>query len=97
MPEWVLDNLSDSHYVDGYGNMCICTNSISDANWMHLALDTLKIPFKINEYGDFDDIIFSFEFKMEDIKIDCPSLYERMVKLNITNLEHKLKNGRGLN
>lgn len=97
IPEWVLDNLSDSMYADGYGNMCICTNSISDSNWIHLALSTLKIHYKINNDCDFDDMLFSFEFRIGAIKIDCPSLYDRMIKLNTKSLEDKHKMGMGLN
>jgi len=97
IPEWVLDNLSDSMYADGYGNMSVYTSSVSDYNWMCLALNTLKITFEESDNDDYDDRLLSLRFRIEEIKNECPSLYERMIKLNINNLEFKLNKGIGLN
>jgi len=96
-PEWVLDNLSDSMYADGYGNMSVYTSSVSDYNWMRLALRTLKITFEESDNDDYEDRLLSFGFRIEAIKDECPSLYERMFKLNINILEFKLNRGIGLN
>lgn len=96
-PEWILGSLSESTGADGYGNMCICANSLSDGNWILMALNTLKIQFEVNKNAEFEDILFSFEFKIEAIKFDCPTLYDAMKKLNIKNLEYNIINGMGLN
>lgn len=97
IPEWVLDNLSDSMYADGYGNMSVYTSSVSDYNWMRLALNTLKITYEESDNGGYNNMLHGFEFRIEAIKNECPSLYERMIKLNINNLEFKLNRGIGLN
>lgn len=99
-PEWVLENLPDSMYADGYGTMSVYTENPDNASWISLALNTLKIPFSESEFDesdDWDDLMISYKFKIEDIKADCPSLYEFMKNLDRDNLQFKLNKGIGLN
>ena len=96
-PEWVLENLSDTLYADGCGIMTVFTDSVTNARLMLLALNTLNIPFEEYENGNNEDITIWYEFKVADIKIDCPSLYEDMMKFNSLNLEYKLNRNIGLN
>lgn len=94
-PQWVLEKLSHTHYADGDGNISVYTNDATDANWIELALNTLDITFDENDYVDGnDEIMFGFEFRIEDIKNDCPSFYLKMEDLDSNNFIHKqiLKN-----
>lgn len=96
-PEWILENLPHTKYADGSGLMSVYTNNPDNANWISLALNTLKIPFEESEYGDWDDMTMCYEFKIEDVKDDCPSLYINMKNLDRDNLQSKLNKGIGLN
>jgi len=95
-PEWVIQNLSDAMYADGGGIMSVFAKCADDA-WISLALSTLKIPFEECEYGDLDDLTICYEFKIEDIKYDCPSLYDFMKNLDKHNLGFKQNRAIGLN
>lgn len=95
-PQWVIQNLSDAMYADGKGVMSVFAKCADNA-WISLALNTLKIPFEECEYEDGDDLTICYEFKIEDIKADCPSLHEFMKNLDKHNLEFKQNRGIGLN
>lgn len=89
-PEWVLENFTISQHVRGNGKMTVQTYSLTGGVLMEFLLETLKIDFKVEgEVGDIGDCIF--KFRIEDIKSDFPSLYARMIRLNIEILEGKLK------
>lgn len=93
-PEWILSELSQSLYADGKGTACIDTDSASDASWIKLALNTLLIPFEEKEYGDNDMTFIDFEFNINDIKDNCPNLYEKMKDMDTKN---KIYNDLNLN
>ncbi|MHA1169866.1 MAG: hypothetical protein ACTSRU_18715 [Candidatus Hodarchaeales archaeon] len=77
-PEWVLEKLSHTLDTDKAGIISLYTGNASDANWIELALSSLEIPFESYDYlSDHKDLVFGFDFNMDDIKSDCPSLYER--------------------
>lgn len=82
--EWILDNIPHSHYADGNGNITICAD-IFHSHWINLALDTINAKYKI--YDDEDDSILEmiWEFRIEDIKDDCPNLYSKLRKLSLKN------------
>lgn len=89
-PEWVLDKLPHSHYADGDGILSVYTDDITDANLIELALSTLKISFEQSDYFDDDnDITFGFEFKIDDIQIDCPNLSKSIKELDKRNRNYK--------
>jgi len=89
-PEWVIENFSISQHVDNYGMMTALTFGLKVGVFMQFLLETLKIDFDVDgEVGDNDNC--SFKFRIEDIKIDFPTLYARMIRLNIEFLEDKLK------
>jgi hypothetical protein len=84
-PEWVLEKLSQTHYVDGDGNISVYTDDATDANYIELALDSLHINYEAYDYLDGNhDFVFGFDFKIEDIQAECPSFYESM-KVQIAN------------
>ena len=79
-PEWVLEKLPHTHYVDGDGNVSVNTGNATDANFIELALTTLQISFEAYDY--FDDskgFVFGFDFKLEDIQHD--SLFWKSLKI----------------
>ena len=89
-PEWILKNLSDTYYADGYGKATIETYSIENRIWIELALDSLEIGYYCHE--EFDSSLglvgdFIFEFDMFDIKDECPELYQEMVESNTSMWE----------
>jgi len=88
-PEWVLENLSQGMCSYGGGKIGVYTNNPDNANWISLALDTLKIPFEVSEITEAEEQSICYEFKIKHIKDDCPSLYEFMKNLDKHNLEFK--------
>lgn len=91
-PEWVLSELTDSLYADGCGNISVGTSTPNDAKWIKLALNTLSIPYQEHEFGEGDVTFTDIEFRIEDIKVECPNLYNRMREMDVKN-----KIYRGLN
>jgi hypothetical protein len=79
-PEWVLEKLPHTHYLDVDGNVSVNTGNATDANFIELALTTLQISFEAYDY--FDDskgFVFGFDFKLEDIQHD--SLFWKSLKI----------------
>lgn len=91
-PEWVLNELPQSLYADGCGNISVDTDSLNDASWIKLALNTLRIPFEENEYGDGNMNFIDIEFRIEDLQQDCPILYNRMKAMDAKNKIYKHTN-----
>lgn len=82
-PEWALTEFVESYYPCGGGNIIVYTLEPSNAAWIRLALDTLKIIYNINEYDNGDNrVLRGFDFNIEDIKGECPSLYGRFKELD---------------
>jgi hypothetical protein len=78
-PEWILSEIPTSHLVDGKGNVNIYTTIAFDGCWLKLALTTLKIEFmQLDWYSDESSFFVRYEFKIADIREDCPDLYERL-------------------
>jgi hypothetical protein len=88
-PEWVLSELSDSLYADGCGNISVGTSTHNDATWIKLALNTLNISYQENEFGEGDMAFTDIEFRIEDIKVNCPNLYYRMREMDAKNKIYK--------
>ena len=81
-PEWLLENLSHTLDTDGAGQISLYTGNASDANWIELALNSLEISFEVYDYlNDYSDIVFGFDFRIEDIEKDCPNLSKRVREL----------------
>lgn len=94
-PEWVFENLPHTRYADGDGNVSLYTDDATDANFIELALDTLDILYEAYDYlNDDNDIVFGFDFKINDVKEECPSFYHSMKEIDNNNMIHKnlLKN-----
>jgi len=100
-PEWILDSLSVIHYADGLGNMTITADTVSDSRWIDLALDTINVKYKsdILEYDPdpedpYDDFYFeiSWQFRIEEVKDDCPNLYAKWMGMNLLNSIMENKN-----
>ena len=83
-PEWVLNKLSHSHYADGKGNLSVQTCHVSDANWIALALDSLDVTYEEYEFYD-ETFLFNFDFRLEDIKDECPMLYKNFTSMDDRN------------
>ena len=82
-PEWVLAELAESHFAGGEGSIAIYALRGSDAAWISLALNTLNISYDIDDY-DYEENreLWSFVFSIEDLKSECPTLYERFKKMD---------------
>jgi hypothetical protein len=91
-PEWVLSELPQSLYANGNGVVSIDTDSVSDASWIKLALNTLLIPYEENEYGDGRNSFFDIEFNLEDLRTECPTLYKEMKEMDTKNKIYKNTN-----
>lgn len=91
-PEWVLTELPISLYADGNGNISIDTDTLTDAKWIKLALDTILIPYEENEYGDGDMTFIDIEFRIDDLKQDCPNLYKELKEMDAKNKIYKNTN-----
>jgi hypothetical protein len=94
-PEWVLEKIPHSHYSDGNGNSSVYTGNATDANWIELALESLNIEYETYDCADGNnEILFGFDFRIGDIKSECPSLHIRMKELDANNKIYKqlLKN-----
>jgi len=87
--EWILNEIPISHYADGDGNVSLDTDSITNAKLIELALKSSCIPYTQNEYCDAINIFFDFEFKLEDIRSECPNLYKKMRELDAKNNIYK--------
>ena len=81
-PEWVLENLSHTLDADGAGSISLYTGNASDATWIELALNSINISFEVYDYlNDHNDLVFGFDFRIEDIKRECPNIYKRLREL----------------
>jgi hypothetical protein len=89
-PEWVLQKLTDSSYADGDGKISFYTSSLTNVFFIELALDTLNISYEFIEfYDDNDEVVCGFEFRIEYIQVECPTLYKTMKELDLSNFMHK--------
>ena len=88
-PEWVLNELPQSYYSDGNGNVSVDSDIKTNAKWIELALNRLHIPYTQNEYGDAINLFFDFEFKLEDIRNECPTLYKKIKDMDVKNKIYK--------
>lgn len=86
-PEWILDKLSVTQQADGYGNITICSDSVSDSHLIKLALSTLGIKFEsccvgcdTNPDAQYSEV--EWKFNIEAIKNDCPNLYTKWISGN---------------
>ena len=84
-PEWILTELPQSKYADGNGVISVDTDSLTDAKWIKLALETPYIPFEENEYGVGETMFIDMEFNIDDLKQDCPILYKSMKDMDAKN------------
>lgn len=83
-PEWILDKLAITDHVDGKRNVTISADTVSDSRWIDLALDTLGVKYETCTVGYDPDpekhyFEVQWEFKIEDIKVGCPNLYEKWI------------------
>jgi len=91
-PEWVLSEIPVSLYAEGCGIISVETDTITDAKWIKLALETLLIPYDEKEYGDGNTIFIDIEFHIEDLRSDCPNLYKKMKEMDTKNKIYKRTN-----
>ena len=92
-PEWVLDKLSHTRYADGKGNISVYTGNATDANWIELALNSLNIGYEAYDYLNENSlIVFGFDFRVEEIRNDCPTLYNSINELDNINRHRKSNN-----
>lgn len=100
-PEWILDKLTVTHYADGLGKITITADTVSDSRWIDLALDTINVKYEsdILEYDpdpeDPDDDFYfeiSWQFRIEEVKDDCPNLYVKWMVMNLLNSIMENKN-----
>jgi hypothetical protein len=85
-PEWILTEIPITHIVDGQGNVLVHTVINFDGSWIKLALQTLGIEYKQLAWEKTEDHFFAqFEFKINDIREECPVLYEKLDEMNYLN------------
>ena len=88
-PEWVLEKLPHTHSADGYGNISVYTGDATDANFIELALNSLQVSFEAYDYLDENkSFVFGFDFRLEDIRNECPTFFNEMKKINSNNLNN---------
>lgn len=92
-PEWILEQCPHTVHPDGKGNIMICTDSLSLSIWIDLALDTLDIEYESSTIGydpDPEKQCFEvrWEFRIEDIKEECPAIYDEWMQLNERNAQY---------
>jgi hypothetical protein len=93
-PEWVLRKLPCAHYADGKGNGSVYTDDSTDANFIELALKTLRIFYKAYQLSDDKHgVTYAFEFKLEDIVGDCTMLFKEMSDLDYAKKSFKAQTG----
>jgi hypothetical protein len=83
-PEWVLDKLTSAYSVNGEGDVRITADTISVSRWIDLALETLGIKYEthtVDKDPEPEEQYFKvqWEFKIEDIKAECPNLYNKWI------------------
>jgi len=93
-PEWVLEKLTITMHADGKGNVTISSDSVTDSHWIDLALATLKVKYETVTVGYDPDpkkqyIEVQWEFRIDDIKDDCPTLYSKWKLIDDANA-HRL-------
>ena len=88
-PEWVLSNFPQAFYADGCGHITLDIYDVKEVIWIELALQTLCINFKENEYTEDDVTIIDIEFRLEDLQENCPALYKQMKKMDAKNKIYK--------
>jgi hypothetical protein len=84
-PQWVLIEMPALLYADGCGNISVRTSAPNDVKWIELALNTLSIPYQEYEFYEGYETFIDFEFRMEDIKENCSTLYKRMKAMDAKN------------
>jgi len=86
-PEWVLEKIPHTRYTDGDGNISVYTNNATNANLIELALDSLQINYhSFDGIDDNGELGFGFDFRIEDIKDDCPTFYQKVKEIDNKNL-----------
>jgi hypothetical protein len=88
-PEWVLSKFPQVIYVDGSGNVSMDVYDVKEVKWIELALQTLCINFKENEYAEDDVTIIDIEFRLEDLQENCPALYKQLKSMDAKNKIYK--------
>jgi len=88
-PEWVLEKIPHTSYADGHGKVSVYTGNATDANFIELALNSLQVPFEAYDYlDDNKSFVFGFDFRLEDIRNECPTFYSEMKEINSNNLKN---------
>ena len=87
--EWILSKFPQALYADGCGHVSLDVYDDSDIKWVELALNTLCISFKVNEFVDGDSKFIDFEFCIEDLKENCPALYKELKSMDAKNKIYK--------
>jgi hypothetical protein len=88
-PEWVLSNFPQALYADGSGNVSLDVYDVTEVKWIELALQTISINFKENEYTEDDLTIIDIEFRLEDLQENCPALYKQLKEMDAKNKIYK--------
>jgi hypothetical protein len=92
-PEWVLEKLPHSYYSDGKGNNSIYTGNAANAALIELALNSLNIASETYYYVDSNnEILFGFDFRIEGLKSDCPTLHKEMKRMDVNTKIYKQLN-----
>lgn len=89
-PEWVSEKLPKPSHVDGEGNMSFYLGNQTNASLIELELDKLNISYGTFEFNDdCEEATFGFEFRINDIQGNCPTLYNTLKELGINNFNNK--------
>ena len=84
-PDWIFDNFSFLLQLLDDGTLFLqCERG--DAKWIKLAARTIGAPFISREIEEDDHIEYTvgFEFNINDLKEDCPTVYNQVTK-NVTS------------
>jgi hypothetical protein len=90
-PEWILKALPMEHIALGQGKIIIVIPDINDYPWIELALDTIGVKYQCEIFDNLPDqgedvfLSIQYEFRIEDIKEECPILYAEWKKIDLIN------------
>jgi len=96
--EWILGILPCYAQADGYGTITLMADNLSDSHWIDLALDTMGVIYDSDiidddlDLEDPDGILVFWDFKIDEIKYDCPNLFAEWKRMDLINSLYNRKN-----
>lgn len=96
--EWILSALTYLAEADGNGTIILMSDNLSDSQWIDLALDSIGVKYEsdMNNDGfkpdDPDSVLVFWNFKIDEIKFDCPNLFTEWTRMDLIQSLKNRKN-----